>query len=286
MKLVIISGRSGSGKSTALQALEDIGFYCIDNLPATLLPSLVEQMVGDSQHPEKVAISIDARNLLSNLTQLPGILASLKEDHQHALFEVLYLDASEATLLKRYSSTRRKHPLSDDNRGLLESINLEQQLLEPIAKIADLRIDTTRLNLYDLRDSIKSRIAERSEQSLAVQFQSFGFKHGVPLDADIVYDVRVLPNPYWIPELRQYSGLDEPVIEFLSESAEVSEMQQHITQYLECWLPRFAANNRSYITVAIGCTGGHHRSVFLATRLASHFEKLMDNVHVRHRELK
>ncbi|WP_372830793.1 RNase adapter RapZ [Pontibacterium sp.] len=286
MKLVVISGRSGSGKSTALQALEDIGFYCIDNLPATLLPSLVAQMTSDPQHPEHIAISIDARNLLSNLAQLPTILEALKKDEQEAHYEVLYLDASEATLLKRYSSTRRKHPLSDDNRGLLESIQLEQQLLEPIAKMADLRIDTTRLNLYDLRDTVKSRIADRSDQSLAVQFESFGFKHGVPLDADIVYDVRVLPNPYWIPELRQYSGLDQPVINFLSESDQVQEMQDHITEYLECWLPRFAANNRSYITVAIGCTGGHHRSVYLATRLASHFEKLMDNVHVRHRELK
>lgn len=285
MKLVVISGRSGSGKSTALQALEDIGFYCIDNLPATLLPSLVTQMTSDPQHPEQIAISIDARNLLSNLKQLPGILADLKQK-QEASYEVLFLDASEATLLKRYSSTRRKHPLSDDSRGLLESIQLEQQLLEPIAKMADLRIDTTRLNLYDLRDSVKHRIADRSEQTLAVQFESFGFKHGVPLDADIVYDVRVLPNPYWIPELRQHTGLEQPVIDFLSESDEVNEMQAHITQYLECWLPRFAANNRSYITVAIGCTGGHHRSVYLATRLASHFEQLMDNVHVRHRELK
>lgn len=285
MKLVVISGRSGSGKSTALQALEDIGFYCIDNLPATLLPSLVTQMTSDPQHPEQIAISIDARNLLSNLRQLPGILEDLKHK-QEASYEILFLDASEATLLKRYSSTRRKHPLSDDNRGLLESIQLEQQLLEPIAKMADLRIDTTRLNLYDLRDSVKHRIADRREQTLAVQFESFGFKHGVPLDADIVYDVRVLPNPYWVPELRQHTGLEQPVIDFLSESEEVKEMQEHITQYLECWLPRFAANNRSYITVAIGCTGGHHRSVYLATRLASHFEQLMDNVHVRHRELK
>ncbi|MGB0466333.1 MAG: RNase adapter RapZ [Pontibacterium sp.] len=284
MKLVVISGRSGSGKSTALQALEDIGFYCIDNLPATLLPSLVEQMTQDAQHPERIAISIDARNLLSNLKQLPRILEALKQDKRIS-YEVLYLDASEATLLKRYSSTRRKHPLSDDQRGLLESIHMEQQLLEPIANIADLRIDTTRLNLYDLRDTVKHRIADRSDQTLAVQFESFGFKHGVPLDADIVYDVRVLPNPYWIPELRQYSGLDQPVIEFLEAAEQVNEMLEHITQYLTYWLPRFAANNRSYITVAIGCTGGQHRSVYLASKLTSHFSELMDNVHICHREL-
>lgn len=284
MKLVVISGRSGSGKSTALQALEDIGFYCIDNLPATLLPSLVDQMANDTQRPEHIAISIDARNLLSNLTQLPDILRTLKQETSEA-YEVLFLDASEATLLKRYSSTRRKHPLSDDNYGLLEAIQREQQLLEPIANMADIRIDTTRLNLYDLRDAVKHRIAKRAEQSLAIQFQSFGFKHGVPMDADLVYDVRVLPNPYWLPELRQFTGLDQPVIDFLQESSDVQEMYRHIRDYLEFWLPRFAANNRSYITVGIGCTGGHHRSVYLASKLASHFDQLMDNVHVRHREL-
>ncbi len=284
MKLVVISGRSGSGKSTALQALEDIGFYCIDNLPATLLPSLVDQMANDTQRPEHIAISIDARNLLSNLTQLPDILRTLKQETSEA-YEVLFLDASEATLLKRYSSTRRKHPLSDDNYGLLEAIQREQQLLEPIANMADIRIDTTRLNLYDLRDAVKHRIAKRAEQSLAIQFQSFGFKHGVPMDADLVYDVRVLPNPYWLPELRQFTGLDQPVINFLQESSDVQEMYRHIRDYLEFWLPRFAANNRSYITVGIGCTGGHHRSVYLASKLASHFDQLMDNVHVRHREL-
>jgi UPF0042 nucleotide-binding protein len=284
MKLVIISGRSGSGKSTALQALEDIGFYCIDNLPALLIPSLVEQMQKDSQHPVRIAISIDARNLPGNLSQLPNILQQLKRARL-ATCEVLYLDASEATLLKRYSSTRRKHPLSDDHHGLLDAIKLEQQLLEPIANLADLRIDTTRMNLYELRDNVKSRIAERRDQALAVQFESFGFKHGVPLDADIVYDLRVLPNPYWVPELRQYSGLDEPVIQFLDQADEAQEMLQQIAGFLEIWLPRFAANNRSYITIALGCTGGQHRSVYLACKLASHFRQLMDNVHVRHREL-
>ncbi|MGB0732789.1 MAG: RNase adapter RapZ [Pontibacterium sp.] len=284
MRLVVISGRSGSGKSTALQALEDIGFYCIDNLPASLLPNLVDQMQRDEKHPENIAISIDARNLLSNLKALPDILKHLKSD-DGASYEVLFLDAAEATLLKRYSSTRRKHPLSTDSIGLLESIQLERDLLEPIATMADIRIDTTRLNLYDLRDTVKQRIAQRSDQALAIKFESFGFKHGVPLDADMVYDVRILPNPYWFPELRGFTGLQTPVIEFLEGEPQVQTMFDDISSFLTRWLPEYSANNRSYITVAIGCTGGQHRSVYLANRLTEHFQSVMENVHVRHREL-
>ncbi len=284
MKLVVISGRSGSGKSTALQALEDIGFYCIDNLPALLLPDLVQKMMQQDDHPEQLAVSIDARNLLSNLKQFPGILQQLRERHP-ALYEVVFLDAAEPTLLRRYSSTRRKHPLSDSHHSLQEAIQYERQLLEPIASLAAIRIDTTRLSLYELRDSIKQRVAQRSAQAVSLQFESFGFKHGVPLDVDMVYDVRILPNPYWVPELRQFSGRDRPVIEFLEQQAEVAEMLAHIRDYLSHWLPRYVQNNRSYLTVGIGCTGGQHRSVYIAERLASHFSDLMDNVHVRHREL-
>ncbi|WP_027859320.1 RNase adapter RapZ [Marinobacterium jannaschii] len=284
MKLVVISGRSGSGKSTALQALEDIGFYCIDNLPALLLPDLVQQMNQHTDHPDRVAVSIDARNMLSNLQQFPGILQQLRERHP-AHYEVVYLDAAEPTLLKRYSSTRRKHPLSDEQLSLQEAIAYERQLLEPIASMADIRVDTTRLSLYELRDSIKHRVAQRSEQTMSLQFESFGFKHGVPLDVDMVYDVRILPNPYWSPDLRQYTGQDQPVIDFLQAEDEVKEMCSHIIQYLTHWLPRYAKNNRSYVTIGIGCTGGQHRSVYVAEQLASHFSRLMDNVHVRHREL-
>lgn len=284
MKLVVISGRSGSGKSTALQALEDIGFYCIDNLPALLLPDLVEQMSQDPDHPDKIAVSIDARNLSSNLNKFPEIIEQLRNEHW-ADYEVMYLDSAEGVLLKRYSSTRRKHPLSDEHQNLLQSIQAESKLLEPIALMADIRLDTTRLSLYELRDTIKLRIANRKEQTLSVQFQSFGYKHGVPLDADFVFDVRVLPNPHWIPELRQYTGRDKPIQDFLNSADEVGVMLEHIQSFLECWLPKFADNNRSYITIAIGCTGGHHRSVFISEQLASHFSSLMDNVHVRHREL-
>mgnify|MGYP000689657977 CR=1 FL=1 len=284
MKLVVVSGRSGSGKSTALQALEDIGFYCIDNLPASLLADLVNQMNSNSDHPAQVAVSIDARNLRANLLQFPAIYKQLCAEGNASL-ELLFLDAAEATLLKRYSATRRKHPLSDDNQGLQAAIQYEKKLLEPIADLADIRIDTTRLSLYELRDTIKLRIAQRREQQLSIQFESFGFKHGVPMDVDLVFDVRVLPNPYWIPDLRGFNGREQPVIDFLDKEEEVREMLDDIRSYLERWLPRYADNNRSYVTIGIGCTGGQHRSVYIAERLTKHFSQCMNNVHVRHREL-
>ena len=284
MKLVVLSGRSGSGKSTALQALEDVGFYCIDNLPALLLPSLVSQMATQDDCPDKIAISIDARNLLSNLSQFPDILYTLREEGL-AEYEVMFLDSADDVLLRRYNSTRRKHPLSDKFTTLQASIEAEAKLLEPIASMADLRLDTTHLSLYDLRDTIKLRVAQRKSQALSIQFESFGFKYGVPLNVDFVYDVRALPNPHWIPELRQYTGKEQPVKDFLGGSEEVQEMLKDIEQFLERWLPRFAENNRSYITIGIGCTGGQHRSVYICEHLTDHFSKIMDNVHARHREL-
>lgn len=284
MKLIVISGRSGSGKSTALQALEDVGFYCIDNLPALLLPELVQQMMTDTDRPPQLAVSIDARNLHSNLQRFPEVFDQLRNSGLLSC-EVLFLDSAEATLLKRYSATRRKHPLSDNQQGLQEAISYERSLLEPLADLADIRIDTTRLSLYELRDTIKLRVAQRQEQSLSIQFESFGFKHGVPLDVDITYDARCLPNPYWIPELRGHTGLEQPVIEFLDNEAIVQEMIADITRFLEKWLPSFEKNNRSYVTIGIGCTGGQHRSVYISEQLASHFRRSMDNVHIRHREL-
>ncbi len=285
MRLVVLSGRSGSGKSTALQVLEDVGFYCIDNLPALLLPDLIKLMLSDPQPMEKIAVSIDARNQPSNLQQFPGIMEQL---HQlpNLHIETLFLDAGEATLLRRYNATRRKHPLSDASQSLQQSIRTERELLEPIATQADLRIDTTRLSLYELRDAVKLRVAGRTEQELSLQFESFGFKHGVPLDVDFTFDVRSLPNPYWVPELRRHTGLDQEVIDFLSGAEDVGEMVTDIRQFVEKWLPRFRANNRSYITIGIGCTGGQHRSVYVSEQLAGHFRTHMDNVQVLHRELR
>lgn len=284
MKLVVISGRSGSGKSTALQALEDVGFYCIDNLPARLLPELTRQMLSDPEQPAQLAVSIDARNLISNLRDFPQLIEQLST--QAAISsEILYLDADEATLLKRYSATRRKHPLSDSQAGLQQAIAYEGKLLEPIATRAALRIDTSHMTLYELRDSVKLRVAQRAEQALSLQFESFGFKHGVPLDVDFTFDVRMLPNPHWEPELRPLTGRDSAVIHYLENSADVTLLVDDIRQFLTRWIPHFQRNNRSYLTVGIGCTGGQHRSVYVCEQLAGHFSRLMDNVHVRHREL-
>ncbi len=284
MRLVILSGRSGSGKSTALQALEDLGFYCIDNLPVGLLPALVEQILHQPMEDKSgIAISIDARNTPLGLGQFADIFERLIKPP--ITCDILYLDATPITLLKRFSETRRRHPLSNDDKGLTQAIELERVLLEPIANLADLTIDTTLLSLYELRDIIKLRVAGRSSQELALQFQSFGFKHGVPLDADLVYDVRCLPNPYWEPSLRQYTGLDQPVIDYLRQQSLVTEMQSDICLFIEKWLPEFQRNNRSYLTICIGCTGGQHRSVYLAEQLTGHFKKSMDNVLVQHREL-
>lgn len=284
MRLVVLSGRSGSGKSTALQALEDVGFYCIDNLPALLLPELIRLMLAESRPAQTIAVSIDARNLPSNLVRFPEVMQQLRQQPGLSV-ETLFLDAGEATLLRRYNATRRRHPLTDNDQSLQQAIRTERELLEPIANLADLRIDTTRLSLYELRDEVKLRVAGRSEQTLSLQFESFGFKHGVPLDVDFTFDVRSLPNPYWVPELRRFTGRDQPVIDFLSQADEVAEMVADIRSFVHKWLPRFKANNRSYITIGIGCTGGQHRSVYVAEQLAGYFRAHMDNVQVLHREL-
>ena len=282
MRLIIVSGRSGSGKSTALDVLEDNGFYCIDNLPAGLLPDLAESALTEMLQPQ-VAVSIDARNLPSHLQRFPELLDEVRARHIHC--DVLYLDADEETLLKRFSETRRRHPLTSGTRSLAEAIRDESQLLGPIADLADLKIDTTHLNLYQLRDSLKLRLLDKPDPGTAFLVESFGFKRGMPVDADLVFDVRCLPNPYWRPELRDFSGLDQPVIEYLDAQADVADMYQDIRGYLEKWLPRFAASNRAYVTIAIGCTGGHHRSVYLAERLGSTLKAQLKNVQVRHRDL-
>jgi len=284
MRLIIVSGRSGSGKSTALDVLEDNGFYCIDNLPAALLPELAERALLHTELLEpQVAVSVDARNLPSQLKRFPELLSEVRARHINC--DVLYLDADAETLLKRFSEPRRRHPLTNESRPLAEAIEDETQLLAPIADLADLKIDTTHLNLYQLRDTIKLRLLNKPEPGTAFLVESFGFKRGMPVDADLVFDVRCLPNPYWKPELRDYSGLDQPVIDYLTAQPDVEEMYQDILAYLLKWLPRFAASNRAYVTIAIGCTGGHHRSVYLAERLGQALKQLLKNVQVRHRDL-
>jgi len=284
MRLIIVSGRSGSGKSTALNVLEDNGFYCIDNLPAGLLPELAERALLHTEllRPQ-VAVSIDARNLPSQLKRFPELLEEVRA--RHIQCDVLYLDADDETLLKRFSETRRRHPLTNESRSLAEAIRDEELLLAAIIDHADLKIDTTHLNLYQLRDVLKLRLLNRPEPGTAFLIESFGFKRGMPVDADLVFDVRCLPNPYWKAELRDFSGLDQPVIDYLTAQPDVEEMFQDIHAYLSKWLPRFAASNRAYVTIAIGCTGGHHRSVYLAERLGQALREPLKNLQVRHRDL-
>ncbi|GAA5317701.1 MAG: RNase adapter RapZ [Candidatus Pelagadaptatus aseana] len=282
MRLIVISGRSGSGKSTALHVLEDAGFNCIDNLPAALLPNLVNN-ISEQQSDQNIAVSIDARNASEQLQRFPEFL---KQAQQPGLsIEILFLDARSPILIKRFSETRRKHPLSNEERDLKEAVTLESELLDPIALTADLTIDTSNLSLHQLRDLIKNRITEKEAPGIALQFQSFGFKHGIPVDVDFVFDVRCLPNPYWKPNLRKHTGQEQPVIDFLSQQEDVQTMLDDITRFIERWLPKFIANNRSYMTVAIGCTGGHHRSVFLCEQLYNNFKNKHGNTQLRHREL-
>ena len=283
MKLTIISGRSGSGKSTVLHILEDRGYYCIDNLPASLLHSLANRVFTGETDIPNVAVSIDARNISADLEQVPNIINDLKSKNLPT--EIIFLDANSQTLMKRFNETRRKHPLSDERIGLKEAIDKESELLEPISAMANLSIDTGKMSLNQLRDSIKDRLVKNKEAGLALLFQSFGYKNGVPVDADIIYDVRCLPNPYWENSLRALTGLDEAVIKFLNSKNEVQEMYGDISQFLQKWLPKYEGNNRSYITVAIGCTGGQHRSVYLCEKFANEFVESIRNVQVRHREL-
>lgn len=283
MKLTIISGRSGSGKSTVLHILEDRGYYCIDNLPAALLPTLVDRVTAEDTGIPQVAVSIDARNISADLQQVPDIIADLKQRDLQT--DVIFLDANSQTLLKRFSESRRKHPLSNNQTGLKEAIDKESELLEPISVLASLSIDTSNMSLHTLRDTVKTRVVENTDTGLALLFQSFGYKNGVPVDADIVYDIRCLPNPYWDTKLRPLTGLDQPVANYLDDQEVVQEMITDISAYLEKWLPRFEQHNRSYITVAVGCTGGQHRSVYLCEKLGKRFAGKIDSILVRHREL-
>ena len=277
MQLIMVSGLSGSGKSIALNVLEDSGYYCVDNLPAKLLPDTVH-FLQESGY-KHIAVSIDVRSG-DTLAELPSHIAVLKA--QGVDLRVLFLEAKSATLVKRFSETRRRHPLSSGERSLTECINAERELLEEISKISH-RIDTSDLSPNTLRAWVKDVIAlDRSRITLL--FESFGFKHGIPLDADIVYDIRCLPNPHYDPALRPLTGKDAAVVTFLEANQNVHEMLEDIRAYVEKWLPCFIRDNRNYLTVALGCTGGQHRSVYFAEKLGAYFHD-HQQVLVRHREL-
>ena len=283
MKLVIVSGLSGSGKSVALHTLEDLGYYCIDNLPAGLLNALATELNAAGNPVAEAAVGIDARNLPQALTHVTDTLSDLKTRQIDS--EILFLTCETDILIKRFSETRRRHPLSDDGRSLADAIEHEKQLLEPISLSADLFIDTSQTTLHQLRDLIRQRVVRRDDYSLSLLFQSFGFKHGIPIDADFVFDARCLPNPHWQPELRRLTGREQAVIDYLEGESQVEDMYTALCTYFDEWIPAFEADNRSYLTIAIGCTGGQHRSVYLAERLARHFAGRYPNVTTRHREL-
>lgn len=283
MRLIIISGRSGSGKSAALHQLEDEGFYCIDNLPVSLLPALIEKTSEKEFHLfQGTAVCIDARNAWKDLKNFKTILDSLPSSVDT---HILYLDAQDINLLQRFGETRRRHPLSTESIPLAEAIAQERELLEPIARNASLVLDTSQMTVYELRDAIKQRLLGTSTGSMSILVQSFGYKRGVPADADLVFDVRMLPNPHWVKELRLKTGLDHEVREFLEDQPMTSELYDDIRGYLDRWLPRYRDGNRSYMNIALGCTGGQHRSVYLANRLYQHYRQQYPAIHVRHREL-
>ncbi len=285
MRLVIVSGLSGAGKSVALHTLEDDGFYCIDNLPSTLLPALVEGLSESHINLyEQVAVGIDARSAQPSLSHFPQTLQKLKTTGNLQV-EVLFLETDTKALVTRFSETRRKHPLSLDGTPLLKAIERERVLLDVIKAEADLIIDTTNSNLHQLRQMIHSQLLKNNPKNMSVLFQSFGFKHGVPSNTDFIFDVRCLPNPHWDATLRPLTGNDEPVKKFLHEHQSVEKMYSQIQGFMETWLPVFQTENRAYLTVSIGCTGGRHRSVYITNRLTDYFSEKFENVSLRHREL-
>lgn len=287
MDIIIVSGLSGAGKSVALHTLEDIGYHCIDNLPLFLLRELALGLLQRGNRPPGefagTAVGIDARNQPEHLADLPRLMGELR---QHGIgCRVLFLDADSETLIQRFSETRRKHPLTGDDRSLEEAIRYERGLLEPLRQIAASQIDTTRTNVHELRDLVREHLTTTGAARASVLLQSFGFKNGVPEGVDFVFDVRCLPNPHWQPGLRPLTGRDEPVVSFLEKSTEVAQMRADLIGFLDRWIPRFETDGRSYLTIAIGCTGGQHRSVYMVEALRRH---LTDNGHrvlVRHREL-
>jgi len=284
MKLIIISGLSGSGKTVALHTLEDEGFYCVDNLPLGLLPDLAKQLTSrQMQIYDQVAVGIDARSGAEDLNRFNEIIQATKTDTID--IEVIYFEAAINELIKRFSDTRRRHPLTRKGIPLAEAIDIERNLLSAIAHEADLCLDTTHTNVHQLRAIIKQRVISRPNQQLSILIQSFGFKHSVPTDSDFVFDVRCLPNPHWEPQLRPLTGQDPEVQAFFKDQDDVVDMFSHIRNFLEYWIPKFADQNRYYLTASIGCTGGQHRSVYIAELLNSYFRDKFENVSLRHREM-
>ena len=288
MKLVIISGLSGSGKTVALHTLEDENYYCVDNLPIGLLPQFIDRILSRRvQLYDNIAVGVDARSDAEDLRDFNTIFEWIRQrDAETEIeIEIIYMQAELETLIKRFSDTRRKHPLTKKGLPLSEAIEVERNLLKDVALKANLYIDTTTTNIHELRNYIRERVARRNKASLSLMFHSFGFKNGAPADSDFVFDVRCLPNPHWEPNLRMLTGQDPDVISFLEEQDDVKQMLEQIKSFLNFVIPKFSKQNRHYLTVSIGCTGGHHRSVYIAETLHKDFREHMDNVSIHHREL-
>jgi len=285
MRLVIISGVSGSGKSVALHFLEDLGFYCIDNIPVALLRSFVDEIVTRNDPAfANVGIGLDARSRPSDIAAVPALVQRLRADGISC--EVIFLQTDNKVLLSRFSETRRKHPLTDKDTGLEEAIAKERALLAPIINTAELVIDTTAMTVYELREQIRERVAPRTPGSVSILIESFGYKNGLPPNADFVFDVRCLPNPYWELPLRRLNGTDKPVKAFLDSAPAVQEMIDDIVDFLHKWIPRYQDSQRSYLTVAIGCTGGMHRSVYVAEAIANRLGGAARAIRTHHNELR
>ena len=279
MEIIIISGRSGAGKSVALRALEDAGYYCVDNIPLDLLPQLTDIL---SQSQSSVAISLDIRNIPNSANSLEQTLSTLQKHHQ---IKIIFLEADRATLIRRYSDSRRLHPLSLKDLSLEAAIDEEYRYLEPLIQHANFIIDTTHLSTHTLAERLREFLRGNSDKELKIVVESFGFKYGIPLDADYVFDVRFLPNPHWDPTLRPMTGLDAPVAEFLNSHTQVNEFIYLTRNYIDTWLPMLEKNNRSYLTIAIGCTGGKHRSVYIAQQLGEYFQAKGKIVQIQHKSL-
>lgn len=283
MRLRVVSGMSGSGKTIALRALEDLDYYCVDNLPSALIPAFVSAAtVGHVDPHPRLAVGIDVRNRNDDLQRVPAILAELaRQGIEH---ELIFLDARDEVLFKRYSDTRRRHPLSVAGSSLSDAIALERKRLKPLASIADRIIDTSEMNVHQLRRLIATDLGMVGGP-LSLMFESFAYKRGVPADADFVFDARCLPNPHWDAAVRPLSGRDTAVHEWLDSKPQVARYLAQVADFLDVWLPQFEADNRSYVTICLGCTGGRHRSVYLAERLAEHFRQSREQVMTFHREL-
>jgi len=284
LRLIIVSGLSGSGKTVALHVLEDLGYNCIDNLPAALLKPAVNEVRSRGKNKAQfMAVGVDARARSEDLQSLPELLLELRE--QNVSTEIIFLHSTDDILLQRFSESRRRHPLAELDTELHAAIESEREILAEIQNCADLVIDTSKMSIYELADVIRGRVDRRKSDSLSVLIQSFGFKYGIPADADFVFDLRSLPNPYWTLELRGLTGLDAEVSDFLNNQPNFVSMFEDIHDFLDRWIPHYLQSHRGYLTVAIGCTGGQHRSVCMTEKLASSLRTKHDPVLIRHNSL-